>query len=143
MRDVKGLTELYKKICDVMGIVNETSALAAQMIKHVAFENLGLEDIDSNYLRVAKAAETTGVDLSGRFAPFHRSLSKFAHPTAVLVHGITHQPEFCRHLQAICTTQGVYFAAQSTLAVEAQLGIAPQLNSDFISVARGTEANPQ
>lgn len=123
LRDVKGLTELNKKSCDVMGIENETSAIAAERIKDVAFEKLGLEDIDSKFLAVADASKGAGVDLGGRFAPFYRFLSKFAHPTAGLVHGITHQPEICQHLQAICTTQGVYFAAQSTLAVEAQLRI--------------------
>lgn len=123
LRDVKGLTELNKKSCDVMGIENETSAIAAERIKDVAFEKLGLEDIDSKFLAVADASKGAGVDLGGRFAPFYRFLSKFAHPTAGLVHGITHQPEICQHLQASCTTQGVYFAAQSTLAVEAQLRI--------------------
>ena len=123
LRDVKGLTELNKKSCDVMGIENETSAIAAERIKDVAFEKLGLEDIDSKFLAVADASKGAGVDLGGRFAPFYRYLSKFAHPTAGLVHGITHQPEICQHLQASCTTQGVYFAAQSTLAVEAQLRI--------------------
>lgn len=123
LRDVKGLTDLHKKSCDVMGIENETSAIAAQRIKDVASQKLGLEDIDSKFLAVAEASKAAGVDLSDKFAPLHRSLSKFAHPTAGLVHGITHQAEICRHLQAICTTKGVYFAAQSTLAVEAQLGI--------------------
>ena len=123
LRDVKGLTELNKKSCDVMGIENETSAIAAERIKDVAFEKLGLEDIDSKFLAVADASKGAGVDLGGRFAPFYRFLSKFAHRTAGLVHGITHQPEICQHLQASCTTQGVYFAAQSTLAVEAQLRI--------------------
>lgn len=123
LRDVKGLAELNKKSCDVMGIENETSAIAAERIKDVAFEKLGSEDIDSKFLAVADASKGAGVDLGGRFAPFYRYLSKFAHPTAGLVHGITHQPEICQHLQASCTTQGVYFAAQSTLAVEAQLRI--------------------
>lgn len=123
LRDVKGLAELNKKSCDVMGIENETSAIAAERIKDVAFEKLGSEDIDSKFLAVADASKGAGVDLGCRFAPSYRFLSKFAHPTAGLVHGITHQPEICQHLQASCTTQGVYFAAQSTLAVEAQLRI--------------------
>lgn len=125
LRDLKGLLELHARICDAMGIENETAATAAQRIKDVASEKLGLEDIDSKFLAVARASEAPGVDLGTRFAPSHRSLSKFAHPTAGLVHGITHQAEMCRHLQATCTTQGVYYAAQSTLAVEAQLGITP------------------
>ncbi|MBE0619152.1 MAG: hypothetical protein IH605_01025 [Burkholderiales bacterium] len=124
LRDAKGLTELHKQICDAMGIEDESSTIAAQLIADVASEKLGLEDINSNFLAVAKASKTPGVDLGSQFVALNKSLSKFAHPTAGLVHGITHQPEICRHLQAICTTQGVYFAAQSTLAVEAQIGIA-------------------
>jgi hypothetical protein len=125
LRDVKGLTELHKKSCDVMGIQNETSAIAAQRIKDVASQKLGLEDIDAKFLAVTNASKAMGVDLEDRFAPFYQFLSKFAHPTEGLVHGIMHQPEVCRRLHAICTTQGVYYAAQSTLAVEAQLGIPP------------------
>jgi hypothetical protein len=114
---------LHKKSCDVMGVENETSVITAQRIKDTASEKLGLEDIDSKFLAVADASKAKSVDMGGGFTPCHRFLSKFAHPTAALVHGITHQPEICRNLQAICTTQGVYFAAQSTLAIEAQLGI--------------------
>lgn len=123
LRDLKGLMEQVKKSGDAVGIEHQTSVIAAQRIKNVASEKFGLEDIDSNFLSVANAAKATGVDLGDRFAPHHRSLSKFAHPTAGLLHGITHQTEMCRQLQAVFTTQGVYFAAQSTLAVETQLGI--------------------
>jgi len=123
LRDMKGLMEAHKKSCDAMGIANVTSAIAAQRIQDVAAEKLGLEDIDANFLAVAKAARAPSVDLGDWFGPFHRSLSKFAHPTAGLVHGITHQAEACRHLQAVFTTHGVYFAEQSTLALEAQLGM--------------------
>jgi hypothetical protein len=126
LRDAKGLTELHKQICDAIGIEDESSTIAAQLIKDVASEKLGLEDINSIFLAVAKASKAPGVDLGRQFVAFNKSLSKFAHPTAGLVHGITHQAEVCRHLQAVCTTQGVYFAEQSTLAVEAQLGIAKE-----------------
>ena len=122
LRDVKGLTEAHEKICDVTGIENETSAMAAQQIRDLASEKLGLEDIDSKFLAVVAASKAQGVELGNQFAPLHRILSKFAHPTAGLLHGITHQPEICQNLQAICTTIGVYFAEQSTLAIEAQLG---------------------
>jgi hypothetical protein len=121
LRDMKGLTEVHEEICDVTGIENETSAMAAQRIKDVASGKLGLEDIDSKFLAVKAASKTEGVELGDQFAPLYRLLSKFAHPTAGLVHGITHQPEICQNLQAICTTHGVSFAAQSTLAIEAQL----------------------
>jgi hypothetical protein len=123
LRDMKGLMDAHAKSCAAMGIVDETSAVAAQRLQEVASGKLGLQDIDANYLAVANAAKTPGVDLGDRFGPFHRTLSKFAHPTAGLVHGVTHQAEACQHLQAVFTTQGVYFAAQSTLAMEAQLEI--------------------
>ncbi len=121
LRDGKGLMESYEKICEVAGIGNPTSIMTAQTIKDVSSEHLGLEDIDAKYLAVAAAAKVEGVDLGDQFAHFFRVISKFAHPTALLVHGIMHQPEICRNLQAICTTQGVYFAEQSTIAIEAQL----------------------
>jgi len=122
LRDLKGLTELHGKICDGAGIENETAADTAQRINELASGKLGLAEIDSKYLTVAKASKTEGIALPC-FQPFHQFLSKFTHPTAALVHGIAHQLENSRNLQAICTTHGVYFAAQSTLAVEVQLGI--------------------
>jgi hypothetical protein len=123
LRDMKGLIDAHGKTSAAMGLANETSAIAAERLQRVATEQLGLDEIDSKYLAVAEASKAAGVDLGSRFAPSHRWLSKFAHPTAGLVHGITHQAEACRQLQAVCITQGVYFAAQSTIAVEAQLGL--------------------
>jgi hypothetical protein len=41
LRDLKGLTELNEKSCDVMGIENETSAIAVLRIKDVASTSLG------------------------------------------------------------------------------------------------------
>lgn len=122
LRDLKGLTDVHQKICDILGIENETSGITVQMMKDVAFEKLGLKDIDSKYLSVADASKEEGVNLNF-FPPSHKFLSKFAHPTAALVHGIMPQTEIRLNLQAICTTEGVYFAAQSTLTVEAQLGM--------------------
>jgi hypothetical protein len=48
-------------------------------------------------------------------------LSKLADPTLALAHGIILQAEACRRLQAVFTTHCVYFAAWSTLMLEAQL----------------------
>ena len=121
LRDLKGLMESYKKGCDAMRIPDKTSALAAQRIQEVASKELGLEDISANYLTVSSAAKSPSVDLGERYGPFNQVLSKFAHPTAGLLHGIAHQPEACRQLQASFTTMGVYFTAQITLALEAQL----------------------
>ena len=128
LRDAKGLMEINRRSCEVMGIKDEVSHDTAQRIKIVASESLGLEDIDSKFLNVAEASKAEGVGLGDQYPPFNRFLSKLAHPTAGLVHGMMHQAEICRNVQAACTTEGVYFAAQSTLAVEAQLGI---LHSDL------------
>jgi hypothetical protein len=121
LRDVKGLTELHDRECNAMGIENEGRSRREQLIKDAASEKLGREDIDAKFLRVEDASKAEGVDLGAQFHPSNRTLSKFAHPTAVLVHGLTHQREICRNLQAIYTTQGVFYAAQCTLALEAQL----------------------
>lgn len=123
LRDVKGLIDAHNKTCDTMGIEDDFSAIAADRIKEVSSKKLGLENIDSNFLTVAAAAKAPGVDLGSFFGPLNRSLSKFAHPTAGLVHGISHQIEACRQLQAGFTTQGVYYVAQSTLAIEVELKI--------------------
>ena len=123
LRDTKGLVDLHAKSCAAMGLVDETSEIAAQKLRQVASENLGFDEIGSDYRRVSKAAETPGVGLKNLFGPFNQTLSKFAHPTAGLVHGITHQVEICRQLQTVFTTQGVYCAAQATLALGSQLGV--------------------
>jgi hypothetical protein len=126
LRDAKGLVDAHKKICAAVGVVDVTSDIASHRVQQVASEKLGLEDVDANFLKVADAANAPGVGLGNTYGPSNRFLSKFTHPTAGLVHGIRHQVEACRQLQAGFTTQGVYFAAQSTLAIESQLGI-PQL----------------
>jgi len=122
LRDAKGLLDAHAKSCAVLGIENEAATMAEERLQRAAAE-LGLGEIGSDYLDVSKAAKAQGVDLGEMFAPSNRFLSKFAHPTAGLVHGITHQTEACRQLQAVFTTQGVHYAAQGTLALEAQLGI--------------------
>jgi hypothetical protein len=123
LRDAKGLMEAHAKCCFARGLVNNISQNAAESLKKVAAEKLGLPEIDSAFLAVSQGAKAPGVDMGDEFGPFHRMLSKFSHPTAGLVHGITHQTEGCRQMQAAVTTFGVYYAAQSTLALEAQLGI--------------------
>ena len=115
--------EAHVKMCAAMDIESDTAAAAEQRLQQVASQMLGLDEIDADFLAVSKAAKAQGVDLDGRFRPFYRFLSKFAHPTAALVHGITHQGEACRQLQAGFTTWGIYYAAQGTLALEAQLEI--------------------
>lgn len=123
LRDLKDLTEIHKSNCETLGINDNTFEIASQKIKEVASQELGMEDIDPYYLKVAKAAKADGVDIGNRFVFENRYLSKFAHPTAFLIHGILHQTESHIPFKTIFTTHGVYFAAQSTLALEAQFGI--------------------
>jgi hypothetical protein len=126
LRDLKGLLKSLAKNCEAMGIPNEHAATSSQLLREVASKELGLEDIDSRYLAVARASEAAGVDMGSRFGPSHRFLSKFAHPTAALVHGINHLPEMSRAFQATVTTHGVYYAANATIAIEEQLGMPPE-----------------
>jgi hypothetical protein len=123
LRDTKGLLDAHAKLCAARGLVSDISQTAAESLKKVAVEKLAMQEIDSSFLAVSQAAKGPGVDLGDIFGPFHKMLSKFAHPTAVLVHGLTHQAVGCRQMQTVVTTFGVYYAAQSTLAMEAQLGI--------------------
>src|ERR1051326_5779314 len=123
LRDLKALSELYDRQCNAIGVENKARSQREQLLKDVASERFGLEDIDDKFLHVGNASKTEGVDLGAQFHSSDPALSKFAHPTALLVHGLAHQRELCRNLQAVYTTHGVYYAAQCTLALEAQLGI--------------------
>jgi hypothetical protein len=125
LRDMKGLSETYSKICNAHGMEDGTHHIRSAKIKALGSKMLGLDDIDRRFLNVKEAAKAPGVDMDDRFETFNPFFSKFAHPTAGLIHGILHQAKNCQRMQAVITTQGVYFAAQSTLAIEAHLGIAP------------------
>jgi hypothetical protein len=57
------------------------------------------------------------VGLGDWFVPTNSFLSKFAHPTAGLGLGIMHQSDL-RNLQAVLTTNGLYFAGQCVIALE-------------------------
>lgn len=121
LRDMKGVIETQNKKMIARGMEDPFYEQAIERAKTIAQERLGLEDIDVYYLETRKAAEAVG--LREWFAATFRFHSKFAHPTAGLIHGLQHQTEGCRQLQAVCTTEGVFHAAQGTLALEAQLGI--------------------
>jgi hypothetical protein len=123
LRDVKGLVEQHARTCVAMGIENEIADTAIPSVRRLALDKLGLDEIDSDFLTVSDAAKTDGVDLGNIFGPCNRILSKFAHPTAGVIHGFTHKLEPRRQLQAAFTTQGVYYGAQGALALESQLGI--------------------
>jgi len=115
LRDVQRLTDAVSKLHALTGIPNEFGATARKKIAEVAREKLGLESLDGNYLRVADAATVVG--LGDWFVPTNSFLSKFAHPTAGLVLGIMHQSDL-RNLQAVLTTNGLYFAGQCVIALE-------------------------
>jgi len=82
-----------------------------EQVNTVARIKLGVETMDANYERVAKAASTVGIDKW--YLPCNAFLSKFAHPTSLLVVGVMHLMEFQRDLQVVLTAQGVIFARES------------------------------
>jgi hypothetical protein len=118
-RDLDGLIrDGLGKLSDIMVLyLSETTA--AQRIK----DFLEMTEIDARYLKVADAAKTESVDLGEIFGPVNQILSKFCHPTALLVAGMPHQVETSRGLQAQFTFLGVANALYSIHSVEAQLGL--------------------
>jgi hypothetical protein len=120
LRDLKGLSIVLGKLSDQMGLENRV--IAEQRIIKALAENAGSDEINSEYLSVADAAKTEGVGLGELFGPLNRMLSKFSHPTAMLVRGIPHQ-DISRSLQMQFTRQGVSCAAYGISEIEAQLGI--------------------
>ena len=123
LRDFKGLMDLHQKGCDLYGLENKVASTAAQRIKKLASDKLGLNDIDSKFFTVLSASNADGVNLKSQYETLNRTLSKYAHPTAGLIHGTMHQKDHCRDLQVIYTTHGVFFAHQSASIIEQQLGI--------------------
>jgi len=125
LRDAKGLVEAHAKTREALGIDDKTSALALEQIQVIAKEDLGLDGIDANYFAVAKAAKATGSVWSESFTHLNKALSKFAHPTAVLLHGIG--GDVRRDLQACFTVQGVHFASHCVAELEAILGVVEEI----------------
>ncbi len=123
LRDVKGLIEAYTKICGALGINNKNSARAMEEIQALAKEKLGLDEIKSNYLEVSKAVKATDSIWSESFTHINKTLSKFAHPTAALIHGIMPKVETRRDLQVCFAIQGVHFASHCVAELEAILGV--------------------
>jgi hypothetical protein len=115
LRDMQGLTESLSKMHKTAGVKNEFEAGARQKLTEVAMANLGVNSLDSNFLRVGDAAKAIGLDTW--YGPCNVFLSKYAHPTAGLVIGIMHQDEMIIKLQSACTTQGVFFAGQCVIAL--------------------------
>jgi hypothetical protein len=114
LRDMRGLSDALSKMHTQQGIPNEFEA-SARVQFELAREKFGLDSLDSDYLRVGDAAKAVG--LADQFGSTNKFLSKFAHPTAVLVVGIMHQSETHRGLQATMTTTGVYYAGQCVIVL--------------------------
>jgi hypothetical protein len=104
LRDLKGLVNSHGQMQKFMGTRYEHEQLAHEMLDHVAQTTLGLDSIDAEYMSVSSAAKEVG--LSGWYSPINKFLSKFAHPTAVLVIGIMHQTEILKDMQSACLAHG-------------------------------------
>jgi hypothetical protein len=117
LRDMQGIFEAHGAICRVFGQKNEFEISGQDALNRVAVAKLGLQSVDSNYLKVLEAAKSVG--LEPRYASNNKFLSKLAHPTAGLVIGLMHNDrEPLWNLQMSCTTFGMYFAGQCVMALE-------------------------
>jgi hypothetical protein len=112
---MQGIVETIAKLCEMQGLQN-SAAPAQQKIQEVALRDLGVNSLDSKFLRVSDAAIDIG--LGDWYSACNKNLSKLAHPTAGLILGMMHQGSRLRNLQAICTTQGLFFAGQCVTALD-------------------------
>jgi hypothetical protein len=131
LRDAKGLVEAHAKTCEILGIDDKTSVLAMEQIQVMAKKDLELEGIDAKYLAVATAAKATDSVWSESFTHLNKMLSKFAHPTAALLHGILPHDDTRRDLQACVTVQGVHFASHCVAELEGILGVVEEIPMAF------------
>lgn len=127
LRDAQGLVEAHAKTCEALGIDDKTSSLAFEQIQVLAKEDLGLDRIDAIFFAVAKAAKATGSVWSESFTHLNKTLSKFAHPTAALLHGVMPKDDTRRDLQACFINQGVHFASHCVAELEAIVGVVEEI----------------
>lgn len=103
LRDGKGLIRSLAQLNKLIGRRYEEEASSHEKLDEIA-QKMGLDSIDSDYERVSSAAKEVG--LSEWYLPTNKFLSKFAHPTAILVVGIMHQTEMLRDMQSGCLAHG-------------------------------------
>jgi len=103
-RDMKGIILSLEQLHKLVGSRYELDASAHEKLDLLTQTKLGLDSIDPDYERVSSAAKDVG--LSDWYLPTNKFLSKFAHPTAVLVIGIMHQTEMLKDMQSACLTHG-------------------------------------
>jgi hypothetical protein len=120
---MQGQAESLSKMHKAAGVRNQFEAEARKKVTEVALENLGINSLDSKYLRVGDAANDIGLD--NWYGPCNTFVSKLAHPTAGIIIGIMHQHEMIRELQCYCTTVGVYFAEQCAIALSEAISAFP------------------
>jgi len=116
LRDSQGLTNSYVKMCELIGHSREMESELRARLATVARAKLGLDSIDAEYKRVAEAARTVG--LQEWFVAYNQFLSKFVHPTAFFVVGMSAQPEQWRDMQVVFITMGCTFARECTTILE-------------------------
>jgi hypothetical protein len=108
LRDMKGLVLSLGQINKFVGNRFEQEQSAHETLDHIALTQLGLDLIDADYASVSSAATAAG--LSGWYLPTNKFLSKFAHPTALLVIGVAQKSEMIRDMQLACFGHGIYAA---------------------------------
>lgn len=114
LRDAQGLTDALSKLCELQGI-DDAAADARKTLAEVVRREHGVETIGTKFEKVFDAAAKIG--LEAEYSAGNKELSKYAHPTALLVVGIMHQPEAIEGLKVTTTALGVYYAGQSVMAL--------------------------
>ena len=103
-RDLKDIVFTLAQLHKLIGRRYDLEASAHEKLDLMAKTKLGLDSLDADYERVSSAAKEVG--LSEWYWPTNKFLSKYAHPTAMLVIGIMHQTEKLRDMQSVCLTHG-------------------------------------
>lgn len=128
LRDLQGLVGAHAKTCNDFGFDDQTSAMAMKEIQTTAKRDLEIDEIDAKYLPVDKAAKACDYVWSKAFPTLNKRLSKFTHPTAILIHGM-HEDERRRDLQICMTMEGVDYASLCVVELEGILGVVDEHRS--------------
>jgi hypothetical protein len=115
LRDYQGLCESLSKMCKLRGVDTDWDASARKKIAAFAEAKLGLQSVDSKFGRVAAAAKAVALD--DWFGAANTFLSKFAHPTAVLVM-LMHHKAAVRNMQTSCLIYGTFAARYCVIDLE-------------------------
>lgn len=108
LRDMKGIVISLAQLHKLVGVKYQHEQSSHELLDQLARAKLGLKSLDAEYAAVSAAAKKAS--MSEWYLPTNRFLSKFAHPTAVLIIGILHQAELLPGMQSGCLAHGTQAA---------------------------------